>query len=41
VLRGGSWFDPPVMLRAAHRAGFYPGYRSGWIGFRVARSLGS
>jgi formylglycine-generating enzyme required for sulfatase activity len=41
VLRGGSWYDPPAMLRAAHRAGFYPGYRSGSIGFRVARSLGS
>jgi formylglycine-generating enzyme required for sulfatase activity len=39
VLRGGSWFDPPVMLRSAHRSGFYPGYRSGKIGFRVARSL--
>ena len=39
VLRGGSWYDPPEMLRAAHRAGFFPAYRSDKIGFRVARSL--
>ena len=39
VLRGGSWYDAPAMLRAAHRSGFYPGYRSDKIGFRVARSL--
>jgi len=39
VLRGGSWYDPPAKLRAANRAGFFPGYRSDKIGFRVARPL--
>jgi formylglycine-generating enzyme required for sulfatase activity len=39
VLRGGSWFDGPKMLRAASRIGLYPGYRSNKVGFRVARSL--
>jgi formylglycine-generating enzyme required for sulfatase activity len=39
VLRGGSWYDGPQLLRAAARTGFYPGYRSNKIGFRVARSL--
>jgi len=39
VLRGGSWYDSPQLLRAAARLGFYPGYRSNKIGFRVARTL--
>jgi formylglycine-generating enzyme required for sulfatase activity len=39
VLRGGSWYDSPNLLRAAARQGFYPAYRSNKIGFRVARSL--
>jgi formylglycine-generating enzyme required for sulfatase activity/uncharacterized caspase-like protein len=39
VLRGGSWYDSPNLLRAAARLGFYPAYRSNKIGFRVARSL--
>jgi formylglycine-generating enzyme required for sulfatase activity len=39
VLRGGSWYDGPQLLRAAARIGFYPGYRSNKIGFRVARPL--
>jgi formylglycine-generating enzyme required for sulfatase activity/uncharacterized caspase-like protein len=39
VLRGGSWYDGPQLLRAAARSGFYPAYRSNKIGFRVARSL--
>jgi formylglycine-generating enzyme required for sulfatase activity len=39
VLRGGSWYDGPQLLRAAARLGFYPGHRSNKIGFRVARSL--
>ena len=39
VLRGGSWYEAPAMLRAASRTGFYPGFRSNKIGFRVARAL--
>jgi formylglycine-generating enzyme required for sulfatase activity/uncharacterized caspase-like protein len=39
VLRGGSWYDGAQELRAAARIGFYPGYRSNKIGFRVARPL--
>ncbi len=39
ALRGGSWYDGPEHLRAAARIGFYPGYRSNKIGFRVARPL--
>jgi len=39
VLRGGSWYDPAIQLRAAARAAFYPGYRDTKIGFRVARSF--
>lgn len=39
VLRGGSWYEAANMLRSASRTGFYPGFRSNKIGFRVARSL--
>src|SRR5712691_3937194 len=39
VLRGGSWYDSAIQLRAAARAAFYPGYRDAKIGFRVARPL--
>jgi formylglycine-generating enzyme required for sulfatase activity len=39
VLRGGSWYEAPEMLRSASRTGFYPGFRSNKIGFRVARPL--
>jgi formylglycine-generating enzyme required for sulfatase activity len=39
VLRGGSWYDGPQLLRSAARLGFYPAYRSNKIGFRVAREL--
>lgn len=35
VLRGGSWFSLPGLLRSAFRGGFDPGYRSGYLGFRV------
>ncbi len=45
MVRGGDWADPPTMLRAAFR-NFGPGpgatlatYRSGGVGFRVARAL--
>jgi formylglycine-generating enzyme required for sulfatase activity len=45
MLRGGDWGDPPGQLRSAFR-NFLPGpdstletYRSGGVGFRVARDL--
>ncbi len=37
VLRGGSWFDNPISLRAANRSNVTPDYRSNNIGFRCAR----
>jgi formylglycine-generating enzyme required for sulfatase activity len=39
VLRGGSWIDPPRIVRSAHRSRNIPVYRSGTVGFRVARTL--
>ena len=39
VLRGGSWADDPVDLRAAYRVINYPIDRSNNYGFRVARGL--
>jgi formylglycine-generating enzyme required for sulfatase activity len=45
IVRGGDWGDPPRMIRSAFR-NFGPGpgatlqdYRSGGLGFRVARDL--
>ena len=39
VLRGGSWGDSPWNLRSAVRINSYPGYRYGYVGFRVARTF--
>jgi formylglycine-generating enzyme required for sulfatase activity len=39
VVRGGSWFDAPQLLRSAARRGFYPAYRVNTIGLRIARPL--
>ena len=39
VLRGGSWYSYPGFLRAAVRNGVVTGVRSGFIGFRIARTL--
>jgi formylglycine-generating enzyme required for sulfatase activity len=39
VIRGGSWFDPPEMLRSAARKQFSAGLPSDKIGLRVARPL--
>ena len=39
VLRGGSWGAPPRVLRVAYRGGITAGYRSNFVGFRVARTL--
>jgi iron(II)-dependent oxidoreductase len=37
VLRGGSWGDSPIRLRAANRLSGSPGSRYSLIGFRCAR----
>ena len=39
VLRGGSWFDYPGVLRAAYRNGFPTGLRYIYLGFRIARTV--
>ena len=39
VLRGGSWYDDPSILRAANRSGDTTVFRNVVIGFRVARTL--
>ncbi len=39
VLRGGSWDGYPGNLRSASRLRYDPGGRSGYLGFRVARTL--
>ena len=39
VMRGASWASTPKYLRAAHRGGEWPSFRSDYTGFRVARDL--
>ena len=39
VLRGGSWYNEPRILRSAMRRGNSTGRRNGDVGFRVARTL--
>ena len=39
VLRGGSWYNDRNTVRCAYRNGDNPDYRTGSVGFRVARSL--
>ncbi len=39
VYRGGTWFNNPRLLRSAFRIRGHPDYRSGILGFRVARTL--
>ena len=39
VVRGGSWFDVPRLLRVAFRNWRNVGYRESNLGFRVARTL--
>ena len=39
VLRGGAWYNYPWLLRSARRVGFDSGYRSNYLGVRVARTL--
>ena len=39
VLRGGSWYGGPQLLRSAYRVRYAPSSRDDFIGFRVARTL--
>ncbi len=39
VLRGGSWYDSPRLLRSADRFWNYPSVRDDVRGFRVTRTL--
>ncbi|MBK7416362.1 MAG: SUMF1/EgtB/PvdO family nonheme iron enzyme, partial [Dechloromonas sp.] len=39
VVRGGSWIDAPWFERSASRIKLSPPYRSGSVGFRLARTL--
>jgi formylglycine-generating enzyme required for sulfatase activity len=39
VVRGGSWFSYPQVLRAAGRGRYSTGTRSNGLGFRVGRTL--
>ena len=39
IVRGGSWFDPKIAMRSAHRNDAPTSSRASWIGFRVARTL--
>ncbi len=39
VLRGGSWFDSPAVLRSANRNWLTPDFRNSNFGFRLARTL--
>jgi len=39
VLRGGSWYVNPIYTRSADRDWSDPGFRSGLIGVRLARTL--
>ncbi|EGV16219.1 SUMF1/EgtB/PvdO family nonheme iron enzyme [Thiocapsa marina] len=40
VLRGGSWYHEPGLLRAAARIWYPPVIRNAYSGFRLARTLG-
>jgi formylglycine-generating enzyme required for sulfatase activity len=39
VVRGGSWFSVPALLRSSYRYWFGPVDRYSYLGFRVARDL--
>jgi formylglycine-generating enzyme required for sulfatase activity len=39
VLRGGSYNNPPTVLRSANRNDFGPNAQDTVVGFRVARSM--
>ena len=35
VIRGGRWYSDPVLARVDPRHGYDPGYRYGYLGFRL------
>ncbi|MEA3523230.1 MAG: formylglycine-generating enzyme family protein, partial [Campylobacterota bacterium] len=39
VLRGGSWYNYPGVLRSAFRFGVFPNYQNVSVGFRLAGTL--
>jgi formylglycine-generating enzyme required for sulfatase activity len=39
VLRGGSWGDPPAVVRISFRYGYEPGYWGNFVGIRCAREV--
>jgi formylglycine-generating enzyme required for sulfatase activity len=39
VFRGGAWFNASGAVRIANRTCGEPGYRSGYLGFRLVRTL--
>src|SRR5215472_14012849 len=39
VIRGGSWGNPPQLLRSAYRSKYPTDYSDNYAGFRVARNL--
>ena len=39
VVRGGAWYDIPQNLRVTYRKGETTGYRSNYLGFRLARTI--
>jgi formylglycine-generating enzyme required for sulfatase activity len=39
VIRGGSWYAVPGVVRSAYRLGGTPGYRGGIVGFRLAQDI--
>jgi sulfatase modifying factor 1 len=41
VFRGGSWYGDAAVCRSAARRGQAPGYRSGFLGLRLARNIPS
>ena len=39
TLRGGGWYDPPLVLRASYRDNYAPVDHRYFVGFRLARHL--
>jgi formylglycine-generating enzyme required for sulfatase activity len=39
IVRGGSWFDPPEVIRAANRYATFSDFRASTLSFRVGETL--